>query len=73
VPFLAVIWVVVQGSVQMAVAVVGGIGLAAFGLAFWMALDIRHDLATLAQAIQPAGQWLGGRSDATDSFWTASR
>ncbi len=72
VPFvdlLAAVWVQFDRPV---IAAMGAIGLAGCGIAYWLDLTIRGDLAALAAAINPSGDpLLGGES--VDSFLSGSR
>jgi serine/threonine protein kinase len=72
-PFLAVTaLVVIDTQARLAFAVMGGVGLVGFGMAFFLSRAIQGDLGTLAMAISPAGDSISSTSEATESFWTGS-
>ena len=54
------------------IAVLGGIGLIGFALAYFFDVTLRGDLAALAGVINPSGDKLAN-SDSLDSYLTGSR
>ncbi len=73
VPFIAVTAAAfMDRSDRMPIAVLGGVGLVGFGLAYFFDVSLRGDLAALASVISPSGDSLGA-GDSLDSFLTGSR
>ena len=72
-PFLAVMVVVLLNDDRGAIGSLGLVGLVAFGVAFWLALVIRGDVAVLSIAMRPSGGSMSGEEENSHSFWTGSR
>ena len=75
VPIVATLVLVLShppGDLRWAQILIGAIGLANFGFAFWMLREIQSDIEALATAVGPPRDVLSS-SDSIDSFWTASR
>jgi hypothetical protein len=71
VPFLALPAVVLINFHRAVIAGLGGVGLAACGVAYLLDLSIRADASALAAAINPSGDPLA--TETADSFLTGTR
>ena len=72
VPFVAVTAAAFMRDDRMPIAVLGGVGLVGFALAYFFDVALRGDLAALAGVMQPSGDMLGS-GDSLDSFLSGSR
>ena len=59
-------------DLRLIYSLIGGIGLCAFGLSFWLWVKNQTDLETLAQAIAPESESMPGLSDTVESFFSST-